>query len=264
MRRSSRPVIQSSDALLQAAFSDLPTNWIRQSSGSVEHDQLSGAFIDDDWASLGPTIGAQSGTNTCSFTTNASAPITLAVSSGTVHQSVMRLMYGHSVGTAMVTASGGLGVSVFGQSGHWQSDPVAAFATVGVRRTSVNTESSLYNVSYPEAEWLNDALRSLEQLAGAADNGASPVAFEMVERSKEIIRICASFDVPEPVSDFDDEGNIEIFFKRSNSGILLVLAASGVLQIFGTNDGDKWRGRYDMSGNTWKAHLRSFVAELSV
>jgi hypothetical protein len=112
-------------------------------------------------------------------------------------------------------------------------------------------------------EWLQVALEEIDFLVAAAveERRSSPPP-ELVQRAKEIVSTCALLSAPEPVADLDENGNLEIFFKRRTNGVLFVVASGGVLQVFGNTEGDNWRSRYLLSGRTWQRHLPTLVAAL--
>jgi hypothetical protein len=114
----------------------------------------------------------------------------------------------------------------------------------------------------PTCAWLEDAIRNIDEFQAETDEQA-PAFSKTIDFGKQVVRICAQFDVPEPLSDVDEEGNIEIFVKKGARGVLFVVGTSDTLQVFGNVDGDNWRARYSLLGNSWHRHLPTFIASIA-
>jgi hypothetical protein len=148
------------------------------------------------------------------------------------------------------------------------------FANTGQHRYGVNLLGSFGASSVTEASntaptlrlpapavWLENALGSVQGLSQNTEC-VSPPQTSAIEHAKALVRICAAFDVPEPSVDCDDEGNIEIFVKNGEMGLLFVVTQTGTLHVFGNSSGDKWRARYVLSGITWSQHINNFLISL--
>lgn len=96
------------------------------------------------------------------------------------------------------------------------------------------------------SEWLDDALSEVSSL-------------DVLEQTRTdvegILRLCARMPLNEPLFDVDETGNVEVFFRLAGSGILLVIKASRSLEVFGNEEGEKWRAQYDLGGRIWKREL---------
>jgi hypothetical protein len=112
-------------------------------------------------------------------------------------------------------------------------------------------------------DWLQDAVDEIDAVRTTAiEEGRQSLSSELAERAKEIVSACAALGAPEPVADLDEDGNLEVFFKRGANGVLLIVSSTGVLQVFGNTEGDSWRSRYMLSGHTWRQHLATLVASI--
>ena len=107
----------------------------------------------------------------------------------------------------------------------------------------------------PTSEWLESAVHEIKSL---------PVLEQTKKDAEEVVRLCARMAVEEPLTDVDQHGNIELFFKSGSSGILLIVAITRNLQLFGNEGGEKWRAQYELSGRIWRRELSSAMKAVTL
>jgi hypothetical protein len=100
----------------------------------------------------------------------------------------------------------------------------------------------------PTSEWLENSVREINSLS---------ILEQTKKDAEEVLRLCAGMSVEEPLTDVDQHGNVELFFKSGFSGILLIVAAIRNLQLFGNEGGEKWRAQYELNGRIWRRELPS-------
>jgi hypothetical protein len=114
------------------------------------------------------------------------------------------------------------------------------------------------------AEWLDAVLADFFTTADATDHPEQARPTEAARGATEYIaRLCASFGLSEPTIELDDEGNVEFFIRTRTHGLLFIVRHEGSLQMFGSSEGESWRARYQIAGQTWKAHLPTFLLPLA-
>jgi len=117
------------------------------------------------------------------------------------------------------------------------------------------------SVEKTRSAWLFDAILEIEKLPQEAC-GTEPPTSKTLSYADLVVRICADEGLSEPVIDSREGGAIEIFCKEENKGLLLVIGATGLIQIFGDFFGESWRARYELSGTIWPVHLRGYCREM--
>jgi hypothetical protein len=111
--------------------------------------------------------------------------------------------------------------------------------------------------------WLFDVLVEIDQLPEVAlALGLVPPTKEMLSIVASIIRMCEATGLSEPAIDCRENGEVEIFCREGEKGLLLVVNPNNLLQVFGDFSGDTWRARYELSGAIWRVHLISYFRDL--
>ena len=125
----------------------------------------------------------------------------------------------------------------------------------GDRPRRLRSPSATASTSCWHASWRDEAIDEL----GGCETGNS----EAKEYAALIIGLCSQLGTPQPTVDVDDEGNIELYLKRDRVGILMVVEAEGSLQIFGNENGERWRGKFSLAGDAWRRQFASVVGAFS-
>jgi hypothetical protein len=107
----------------------------------------------------------------------------------------------------------------------------------------------------PTSGWLEETVREIKLL---------PVLEQTKNDAEEVVRFCAGMSLDEPLIDVDQHGNIELFFRAGYSGILLIVATTRNLQLFGNENGEKWRAQYELTGRIWIRELPGAMKALAV
>jgi hypothetical protein len=114
------------------------------------------------------------------------------------------------------------------------------------------------------AQWLATSLEEMSAAVAKARNSErGQVDQTSVAVIQELAQVCASFGLPEPTIELDEDGNIELFIRTLGHGILFIARRNGMLQLFGNSQGESWRARYEVSGQMWRQHLPAFLYPLA-
>ena len=145
----------------------------------------------------------------------------------------------------------------------WNQRAAAKASPLEDRPLSDETSFSDPRTQRTHPAWLFDAILELEKLPkAAAEAGLVAPNAETLDYATRIIRLCGEERLSEPVIDNRANGEIEIFCKEDNKGLLLVINRNGILLIFGDFAGETWRARYDLSGAIWSVHLKGYCRDL--
>lgn len=110
------------------------------------------------------------------------------------------------------------------------------------------------------SKWLDEVLEDFSDTSATAP---APPTIEARAATQYIARLCASLGLKEPTIELDDEGNVEFFIRTPTHGLLFLVKREGLLQVFGSSEGESWRARYQIAGGTWRAHLPMFLVPLA-
>jgi hypothetical protein len=114
------------------------------------------------------------------------------------------------------------------------------------------------------SSWYSDAKAQIAELpANARDEGTPAPSESILSFARDALLVGALKGIPEPAITHDDEGGVELFFKKGESALLLVLRADAVAQVFGDFKNEQWRARYSLAGGAWKRHFAEYISGLA-
>jgi hypothetical protein len=108
--------------------------------------------------------------------------------------------------------------------------------------------------------WLSEAVSELIERLEELDAEKKDLLSKL---SEPVLSEAANASVNAPAIDLDYQGNVHLFWKRDDEGLLAVIRADRSIHFFGSSKGESFRSDYQLDGKTWRVHLKVYLQPLS-
>jgi len=116
--------------------------------------------------------------------------------------------------------------------------------------------------SSPVSGWLDEVRQELVETLeedASLDTAKQKILYDF---ASDALEHAAKVGVDAPSIDLGNHGDLHLFWKKANEGLLVVIRTDRTIHFFGNSDGESFRGDYPLVGKKWRSHLSFYLQPL--